>query len=120
LVDLPERRSVRRAVPRDVDQLALARHVRLEVPPGTAAKIRDAGAVHADGVEVDPRDLQLGDRVSLVALEAESACLTANVLDPRLWLRLRIGGLVRRGPPYRLARFQPPAARRPRVALFRR
>src|SRR6187401_2088267 len=62
LVDVAERRAIRRPVPGDVDELVLARHVRLEVAAGTPAKVADARAVDDDEVQVESLDSDARDR----------------------------------------------------------
>ena len=63
LVDPGERRAVGRPVPRDVDELSLARHPRLQVAARAALERVGVGAVDDHLVQAEPRDPQPGDRV---------------------------------------------------------
>ena len=56
LIDVRERRAVRRSVPGDVDELALSRHERLAVPARPAPQVAGVRPVDDDDAEPEPRN----------------------------------------------------------------
>ena len=87
LVDVRERREVRRAMPRDVDELLLAGHERLQVAPRPAAQVGHLGAVDHDHVDPEPRDLDSRNRVAVVAGQPVPPGFSLDVRDDRLVYR---------------------------------
>ncbi len=57
----------------DVDELALAWHVRIEVPSRSRVGGRRVGSVDHDRAEPEPWNPQPRDRVTVVAREPETA-----------------------------------------------
>ena len=100
-VDPRERRAVRRAVARDVRQLALAGHERLPVEARPALERTRRRAVDDDHVEAEVRDRDAPDRAALGGAAMPAArgqrARRSRVPPPSRFRRRRARLLVRRG-----------------------